>query len=431
MEYLMFVLPVICMMSSDAFLVMISLITLLTYFDWGSEQLTPFFFKDELSLLMMVMSLFVLVPLVILSWGERVKTVIIALSMVLTLWIFSCDSILLFFILFEFSLVPMVMLVYFQGKNPERLAAGVWMFMLTLVSSVGLLIVVSLLVSNLKIDSMSMINCTGFTYEPLSNTWFWLASLSFLVKIPAFGFHTWLPKAHVEASLEGSLLLAGIMLKMGGYGLVRLVHSNMSFFKGPLGSLMTAIFTLGSIISVCLMISSDDMKVIVAYSSVSHMNIILVGIVTMKMIALKSVLIIMFCHSFTSCMMFYLVNEVYEKSGTRSLVSNYGFFSAFKGYVFFSWMIWMANMSLPPFLSFMGEMLVSISVASYSMVIFVALLMFILLTSVGGSLMYCSWTHGTAKIHIKMSDFGMKFYQFCSLSIVVMISLFVFSDALL
>nr|UTT72607.1 NADH dehydrogenase subunit 4 [Ibidoecus bisignatus] len=364
----------ICFLSLFFFLFVDSLLFFLSmmmlYQLFISSNFFSFLFtEDWLSNIMMFMSMSIYLILFLICSKKLMKLIIISMMITTSLFFMSGD-LMLFFLMFEFSLIPMMMMMMFFGNQAERLKSMYWMLMYTLISSFPFFMVLMYMMNYFCIRwTGSMFLFSNFDLVMEKNVFYFMMFISFLVKIPSFFLHSWLPKAHVEASLEGSMLLAGLMLKMGGYGMLRFMLFFKKSFSSSFFAVLFIIFSLGTLISSLMVISSDDMKVMVAYSSVSHMNFMLLGLNSMKLLSTKSVMIIMFSHSMTSCILFYLVTEVYSKIHSRSILIGKGMLTIFQSYFLLSFIAWAMNMSAPPSLSFIGELLSIICLFNYSFLV--------------------------------------------------------------
>nr|QJQ26927.1 NADH dehydrogenase subunit 4 [Hemisphaerius rufovarius] len=217
----------------------------------------------------------------------------------------------LFYFFFEGSLIPIVLIVFGWGYQPERLKAGFFLILYTLFFSLPFLLVIFLVYNAFG----SFFFFMDFKFH--SDLMMFFVIMSFMVKFPLFGVHIWLPKAHVEAPVSGSMILAGVLLKLGGYGLYRMLDFiyyfifNYSFFfigLSMLGSFFISIF--------CLV--QSDLKILIAYSSVCHMSMVISGLLSLTSWGSLGSLLFMLGHGFVSSGLFYLVGLMYDRLGSRS-----------------------------------------------------------------------------------------------------------------
>nr|YP_009926429.1 NADH dehydrogenase subunit 4 [Metacarcinus magister]QNH68772.1 NADH dehydrogenase subunit 4 [Metacarcinus magister] len=277
---------------------------------------------------------------------------------------FSSLDYFLFYISFESSLIPTLILILGWGYQPERIQAGVYMLFYTLTFSLplfGSLLACFYFQGSLVINLSSPVECGEF----LKGLWYFSTILAFLVKLPMYMFHLWLPKAHVEAPVAGSMILAGVLLKLGGYGLVRVlilfqsVSQDYSWLWVSLGLIGGAYISL-----VCL--RQVDMKSLIAYSSVAHMSLVLCGLMVFSWWGLSGAVIVMVGHGLCSSGLFCLANIVYERTGSRSLLISKGLLSFMPSMGLWWFLLSISNMASPPTLNLLGEISLIVSVVSWS-----------------------------------------------------------------
>nr|QOP62902.1 NADH dehydrogenase subunit 4 [Synallactes sp. Y30071] len=271
---------------------------------------------------------------------------------------FSSLNILSFFICFEATLIPTLILITRWGANIERLQAGIYFIFYTLFGSLPLLISI-LLISNTSNSLNFMLseinNETNATLFSI-NIWWLLTILAFLVKMPIYGFHLWLPKAHVEAPVSGSMILAAILLKLGGYGLIRL---NSLFPEINISNNILIIFcTWGALVTSILCLRQTDLKALIAYSSVGHMSIVAAGSILYTNWSISGALMLMIAHGLVSSALFALANILYERSHTRNIYITRGF-KTITTLLPLWWLIaCAANLGLPPLPNLIGEIFI-------------------------------------------------------------------------
>lgn len=315
---------------------------------------------DGLALLMILLTAFLIPICIMLSWKLKnplltKEYVIIFLSLESILnGVFSSLDLLVFYILFEAVLIPMYFLIGVFGSRERKIKASYLLFLYTLFSSIIMFIAILFLYS--KFGTTNYLILAMFDLDPFTEKLCWLAFFfSFAVKMPMIPFHVWLPEAHCEAPTAGSILLAGILLKLGGYGFLRfslVLFPNASAFFTPFVFLLSLVGVIYASVST---LQQVDLKKIIAYSSVSHMGLVTIGIFSNNIQGIIGSVFLMIGHGITSSALFLAVGLLYDRYGTR-VVKYYGglantmplFASCF---LLFS----MANIGLPITSNFIGE----------------------------------------------------------------------------
>nr|YP_009236751.1 NADH dehydrogenase subunit 4 [Telchinia penelope]AMJ17210.1 NADH dehydrogenase subunit 4 [Telchinia penelope] len=313
---------------------------------------------------------------------------IIFLMMMLYLT-FSVMNLFMFYLFFESSLIPTLMLIIGWGYQPERIQAGMYLLFYTLFASLPLLMGIFYIYQEMNYMVMYMMKF----YDYHLVTLYLSLMLAFLVKMPMYFVHLWLPKAHVEAPISGSMILAAIMLKLGGYGLLRilLILQKINF---SLGYIWVAISLIGGFYISLKCFCQIDMKSLIAYSSVAHMSIVIGGIITMNYWGYLGAYILMIGHGLCSSGMFCLSNVNYERMNSRSLYLNKGMMNFMPTMSLWWFLMMSSNMAAPPSLNLMGEISLINSLVSWSWLSMILLTM-ISFFSAGYSLYLYSYTqHG-------------------------------------
>lgn len=274
---------------------------------------------------------------------------------------FSSINFFLFYVFFESSLIPTLFLILGWGYQPERLQAGLYLLFYTLLASLPLLI--SIFYLNFRFFSLNffyLINIRIFY-----RIFYFSIVFAFLVKMPIFLVHLWLPKAHVEAPVSGSIILAGVLLKLGGYGLLRifpfLLKSCLNF-----NFIWIRIRLVGGVLIRLVCLRQIDIKALIAYSSVAHIGVVLRGILTLTYWGLRGSYTLMLAHGLCSSGLFCLANISYERLRRRSLLINKGLLNFMPRLSLWWFLLCAGNIAAPPTLNLLGEISLLNRIVSWS-----------------------------------------------------------------
>ncbi len=315
---------------------------------------------DGISMPFVILTTF-LMPLCIgASWVSvktRVKEYMIAFLVLETLMlgVFTALDLVLFYIFFEGGLIPMFLIIGIWG-GPRRVYASFKFFLYTLAGS--LLMLLAIMAIYWQAGTTDIPTLLTHHFPPEMQAWLWFAFLaSFAVKMPMWPVHTWLPDAHVEAPTAGSVILAGILLKMGGYGFLRFSIPMFPVASAHFAPLIFALSVVAIVYTSLVALAQEDMKKLIAYSSVAHMGFVTMGIFTVTMQGLQGGIFQMLSHGIVSGALFLCVGVVYDRMHTREIAAYGGLAARMPLYAFTFMIFTMANVGLPGTSGFIGEFL--------------------------------------------------------------------------
>nr|YP_009735148.1 NADH dehydrogenase subunit 4 [Acropyga myops]QBG38637.1 NADH dehydrogenase subunit 4 [Acropyga myops] len=328
-----------------------------------------------------------------MSYINYDKKLLMFLIMLMILFIFFCSlNLLLFYLMFELSLIPMFIMIIYWGMNFERLVASYYLLMYTMLISLPLLIYLfKLFKFNGSFDfNMMMI------IKISMNLGMWdylILFLAFFIKLPIYIFHIWLPKAHVEAPVYGSMILAAILLKLGGFGLLRFMKMFI-LISCKYNYLIISVGMIGSLLVSLICLIQIDMKKLVAYSSIVHMNILMCSLLTMMNLGFVSGYILMVSHGLCSSGLFYMINLYYERSLSRLMFFNKGMMNLFPLLMFWWFMLCMANFSFPFSLNFFSEIFSISVIISWDIMLMIFMMLICFFNSAYSLYLYSYIQHG-------------------------------------
>lgn len=272
-------------------------------------------------------------------------------------FVFSSLDVMVFYILFEAVLIPMFLIIGFYGSRERRIRSSYMLFLYTLISSI--IMFISILFLFFKYGSTDYLILRSVQLDAFSEKMCWFAFfLSFAVKMPLMPFHIWLPEAHCEAPTAGSVILAGILLKLGGFGFIRYslgLFPNASAFFTPF---VFVVSILGIVYASITTIQQVDLKKIIAYSSVGHMGVVCIGIFSSVIQSIIGSIFLMVSHGIVSGALFLCIGLIYERHHTRIIKYYSGLITTMPLFSVFFTIFTMANIGLPGTSSFIGEFLI-------------------------------------------------------------------------
>ena len=342
--------------------------------DWLGDGITYKMGVDGASILFVLLTTFIMPICIIASWKsvtKRVADYMISFLILETLMIgvFCSLDLVLFYVFFEASLIPMFLIIGIWGSEGERtffghiiknrVYAAFKFFLYTLIGS--LLMLVAIVWMYLEAGTTDIVALQQFDFPAGAQKWLWLAFFaSFAVKMPMWPVHTWLPDAHVQAPTAGSVVLAAILLKMGGYGFIRFSLPMFPLASADFAPFIMTLSVIAIVYTSLVAFAQEDMKKLIAYSSVAHMGFVTMGIFSGTEQGLEGALFQMLSHGFIAGALFLCVGVLYDRMHTREIAAYGGLVTRMKYFAFFFLFFTMGNVGLPGISGFVGEILAMI-----------------------------------------------------------------------
>jgi NADH-quinone oxidoreductase subunit M len=315
---------------------------------------------DGIALMLIMLSVFLMPICIGASWraiDKRVPEYMAAFLLMeaLMIGVFAAQDLLLFYIFFEGGLIPMYLIIGIWG-GAEKIKAAYKFFLYTLAGSVLMLVAMIVMIQTAGTTSIPVL--MAYDFAPGLQWWLWLAFFaSFAVKMPMWPVHTWLPDAHVQAPTAGSVILAGILLKLGGYGFIRFSLPMFPDGSAQFFPLMFALSGVAAIYTSLVALVQTDMKKLIAYSSVAHMGFVTFGLFAMNRQGIEGAMLVMLGHGLVSGALFLCVGVIYDRLHTREIARFGGLSDNMPGYALLFMIFTMASIGLPGTSNFPGEFL--------------------------------------------------------------------------
>ena len=334
---------------------------------WQFQEYAPIFGKfawalgiDGIALMLIALTVFLMPICIGASWNaiqKRVGEYMAAFLFmeVLMIGVFTAQGLYLFYIMFEAGLIPMYLIIGIWG-GADRIYASYKFFLYTLFGSVLMLIAMMWMVHEAGTTDIPVL--MAYNFDPHIQTWLFLAFFaSFAVKMPMWPVHTWLPDAHVQAPTAGSVILAGVLLKMGGYGFIRFSLPMFPEASAQLAWLVWGLSMVAVVYTSLVALVQSDMKKLIAYSSVAHMAIVTVGLFAFNQAGIEGAMMVMLGHGLVAGALFLCVGVIYDRLHTREIVRYGGLSINMPRYAMLFLFFTMASVGLPGTSNFVGEFL--------------------------------------------------------------------------
>lgn len=378
------------------------------------------FYIDNLSISFIVLTTF-LIPVTLIIGLVNIKyylkeyLICFFIIELLLINFFLVTNLLLFYIYFEAILIPMFLIIIIWGSRKRKIHASYMFFFFTLVGSLFMLMGILWLYLYIGELNIQILQYIILSKEQQLVLWF-LFFIAFAVKVPIYPVHTWLPEAHVEAPTGGSIILAGVLLKLGLYGILRILLTLFpiaNIYYSPL--VMTLSFISIIFISI-IILQQIDLKKIIAYSSVAHMNFAVLGLFSNNIYGIEGSIYTMLSHGLISSMLFFCIGVLYDRYGERNILYYSSITQIMPLFSFFFFIAMIANMGIPGMSSFVGEFLLLLSLSYKSIILLLIISLSLFLTTV-----YCIWLYNRISFGIFKHNYIRKYKDLTKIEFIILL----------